>query len=72
MPALQYNVFNHDVDKLLMTDGGGGRVGPPPSHCSCQFNSQLLMTDRGGGRMGSPHCSCHFNSQLLVTNGGWG
>ena len=50
MPALQCTVFIHDADKLLMTNGGeveGGRVVPPPLHCSCHFNSQLLMTDGG-------------------------
>ena len=60
MLALQYNVFFHNVDKLLMGDGGV-RVGPP--HCSCHFNSQLLMPD-GGWEVGCILLIAHVTSTL--------
>ena len=56
MPALQYNVFIHDVGKLislksqlLMTKGGWGGGGVSCSSSCISLKSQLLMTKGGWG-----------------------
>ena len=60
MPALQYNVFIHDVDKLIslnsqlpMTKGGWGGGGVSSSSLLISLNSQLLMTKGGWGGVSS-------------------
>ena len=65
MLALQYNVFIHDVDKLislnsqlLMIKGGWGRGGVSCSSLLISLNSQLLMTKGGWGGVGLGGVSC--------------
>ena len=71
MPALQYNVFIHDVDKLislnsqlLMSKGGWGEGGVSCSPLLISLNSQLLMSKGGWGGVGWGGVSC---SSLLIS-----
>ena len=81
MLALQYNVFIHDVDKLIslnsqlmMTKGRLGMGGVSFSSLLISLHSQLLMTKGGWGGGGESYSSLliSFNSQLLMIKGGWG
>ena len=73
MPALQYNVFIYDVDKLislnsqlLMTKGGWDGGGVSCSSLLISLNSQLLMT-KGGLGDGGVSCSSLLILQTKLT-----
>ena len=69
--ALQYNVFIHNVDKLislnsqlLMTKGEWCGGGVSSSSLLISLNSQLLMTKGGGGEWGVLLLIAHVTSTL--------
>ena len=79
MPALQYNVFIHDVDKLitlnselLMTKGVGGVAnGVSSSSLLISLNSQLLMTKGGWGGDGVSSSSLIISPTKLIAAQQW-